>query len=299
MSQPTRRRQRGFLLNPYRYGGGGMGGGGSGLSAVAQLALNPRGRAGRGATGSSFVATAGLALGAGPPATFDPAAKGANATLSNGNRTLTDVASGSYGTASTTVPQSAGLLYCEFVMDTIMGGGDRACVGFTTSAGRTPTQVGDASTGWGYMVVRGGYYHSASVNDLGHSGAQGDIVMMALNLTTGNAWWGRNGAWNQGNPAAGTSPIVTGVAGTIYPAAMITMFLPPMPIPSKAKGDIVVVFDIDSTGKVIDFEFTPTKDAGYNRKLRDTFAGFQFRPAVNGQGVPVRSKYSATLSTGR
>jgi hypothetical protein len=56
------------------------------------------------------------------------------------------------------------------------------------------------------------------------------------------------------------------------------MFLPPMPIPNKAKGLITVVFDIDSTGKVIDFEFTPTKDNGYNRKLKELFAGFQFRP---------------------
>jgi hypothetical protein len=69
------------------------------------------------------------------------------------------------------------------------------------------------------------------------------------------------------------------------------MFLPPMPIPNKAKGLITVVFDIDSTGKVIDFEFTPTKDGGYNRKLKELFAGFQFRPGVNGLGQPVRAKY--------
>jgi hypothetical protein len=69
------------------------------------------------------------------------------------------------------------------------------------------------------------------------------------------------------------------------------MFLPPMPIPNKAKGLITVVFDIDSTGKVIDFEFTPTKDGGYNRKLKELFAGFQFRPGVNGLGQAVRAKY--------
>ena len=86
-------------------------------------------------------------------------------------------------------------------------------------------------------------------------------------------------------------PGTGGGPGSIYPPSPTTMFLPPMPIPNKAKGLITVVFDIDSTGKVIDFEFTPTKDGGYNRKLKELFAGFQFRPGVNGLGIPVRAKY--------
>jgi hypothetical protein len=88
-----------------------------------------------------------------------------------------------------------------------------------------------------------------------------------------------------------TGPGSGGGPGSIYPPSPTTMFLPPMPIPNKAKGLITVVFDIDSTGKVIDFEFTPTKDGSYNRKLKELFAGFQFRPGVNGLGQPVRAKY--------
>ena len=69
------------------------------------------------------------------------------------------------------------------------------------------------------------------------------------------------------------------------------MFLPPLPVPGKAKGEIVVQFDVDSTGRVLDIAFTPTKDGNYNRKLKEAFAAVRFRPATNGLGVPVRAKY--------
>jgi len=91
-------------------------------------------------------------------------------------------------------------------------------------------------------------------------------------------------------------PGTGGGAGTVYPPAPIELFLPPMPIPGKAKGEIVVQFDVDSTGKVLDIVFTPTKDGNYNRKLREAFAAVRFRPATNGLGVPVRAKYEVTYT---
>ena len=91
-------------------------------------------------------------------------------------------------------------------------------------------------------------------------------------------------------------PGTGGGPGTIYPPAPIELFLPPMPIPGKAKGEVVVVFDVDSTGKVLDLQFTPTKDGNYNRKLREAFAAVRFRPATNGLGVPVRAKYEVTYT---
>jgi len=91
-------------------------------------------------------------------------------------------------------------------------------------------------------------------------------------------------------------PGTGGGPGTIYPPAPIELFLPPMPIPGKAKGEIVVQFDVDSTGKVLDINFTPTKDGNYNRKLREAFAAVRFRPATNGLGVPVRAKYEVTYT---
>ena len=62
------------------------------------------------------------------------------------------------------------------------------------------------------------------------------------------------------------------------------------------KGTIVVVFDVDSTGKVLDLQFNPTKDGSYNRKLREALIAIRFRPAVNAQGVPVRARTEITYS---
>lgn len=91
-------------------------------------------------------------------------------------------------------------------------------------------------------------------------------------------------------------PGTGGGTGSVYPPAPTELFLPPLPVPNKAKGTIVVVFDVDSTGKVIDLQFQPTKDGNYNRKLREALAAIRFRPAVNAQGVPIRAKTEITYS---
>ena len=82
-----------------------------------------------------------------------------------------------------------------------------------------------------------------------------------------------------------------GGAGTIYPPTPTELFIPPMPPPSKIKGfELVAEFDVDSTGKVIAYEFTKTKDSAYNKKLDDILGSVRFRPGVNGLGVAVRAK---------
>jgi hypothetical protein len=92
-------------------------------------------------------------------------------------------------------------------------------------------------------------------------------------------------------------PGTGGGPGTIYPPSPTELFLPPMPTPGKVKGtEIVVQFDVDSTGRVLDFEFTPTKDGAYNRKLREALAAIRFRPAVDATGQPVRAKAVLTYT---
>lgn len=92
-------------------------------------------------------------------------------------------------------------------------------------------------------------------------------------------------------------PGTGGGPGTVYPPSPTELFLPPMPTPGRVKGtEIVVQFDVDSTGRVLDFEFTPTKDGNYNRKLREALAAIRFRPAVDATGVPVRAKAVLTYT---
>lgn len=94
----------------------------------------------------------------------------------------------------------------------------------------------------------------------------------------------------------GTGAGTGGGPGSIYPPAPTELFLPPLPVPGKAKGTVIVEFDVDSTGKVVDLQFTPTKDGAYNRKLREALVSIRFRPAVDGRGVPVRAKTQITYS---
>jgi protein TonB len=84
-----------------------------------------------------------------------------------------------------------------------------------------------------------------------------------------------------------------GGTGGIFPPTPSELFIPPVPVPDKVKGKtITIVFDVDSTGRVIDFELTPTRDAAYNRKLREILAATRFRPATDASGRPVRAKYN-------
>lgn len=91
-------------------------------------------------------------------------------------------------------------------------------------------------------------------------------------------------------------PGTGGGLGANYPPAPIELFLPPMPIPGKAKGEVVVQFDVDSTGRVLDIQFTRTKDSGYNRKLEEAFRSVRFRPGTDSRGMPVRAKYEVTYT---
>jgi hypothetical protein len=69
------------------------------------------------------------------------------------------------------------------------------------------------------------------------------------------------------------------------------MFIPPLPQPRKVVGARVkAVFDVDSTGRVLAVDFTPTADGGYNRKLKDVFNSFRFRPGTRPDGTPVRAQ---------
>jgi hypothetical protein len=64
-----------------------------------------------------------------------------------------------------------------------------------------------------------------------------------------------------------------------------------MPPPSKIKGfELIAQFEVDSTGKVVSFDFNRTKDKDYNKKLQDILGSVRFRPGVNGLGVAVRAR---------
>jgi hypothetical protein len=51
---------------------------------------------------------------------------------------------------------------------------------------------------------------------------------------------------------------------------------------------VIAQFDVDETGRVLSFKFTPTPDGGYNRKLNDVLRTYRFRPGTKPDGTPIR-----------
>ncbi|MGA9837004.1 MAG: hypothetical protein WBQ26_06790, partial [Gemmatimonadaceae bacterium] len=105
---------------------------------------------------------------------------------------------------------------------------------------------------------------------------------------------GRGGGTGSGvgtGRGSGTGPGTGGGTQANYPPQPIEVFLPPYPIPDDVKGfHLVAEFDVDSTGRVLNMDFTPTRDRGYNRRLTDVLRSFKFRPGTTPDGTPVHMK---------
>jgi hypothetical protein len=53
---------------------------------------------------------------------------------------------------------------------------------------------------------------------------------------------------------------------------------------------LVAEYDIDETGRVLSYKFTPTRDRDYNRRLDEVLRSFRFRPGTRPDGTPIRMK---------
>ena len=95
---------------------------------------------------------------------------------------------------------------------------------------------------------------------------------------------------------SGVGPGTGGGNQANYPPRVMELFIPPMPVPDKARRSrIIAEFDVDSTGKVLSFDFTPTKDGDYNKRLSEVFRGFRFRAGTTPDGRPLRMKAQLTI----
>lgn len=69
---------------------------------------------------------------------------------------------------------------------------------------------------------------------------------------------------------------------------MIALPILPLPIPAKVRPyKMVARFEVDSTGAARLIEFNPSRDAGYNKRIRQMLLEIRFRPAVTADGRPV------------
>ena len=70
---------------------------------------------------------------------------------------------------------------------------------------------------------------------------------------------------------------------------MIALTILPIPVPSKVRPyTLIAYFDVDTLGNATLLSFNPSKDGGYNRRIKEMLGEIRFRPAVRPDGRPVR-----------
>lgn len=110
--------------------------------------------------------------------------------------------------------------------------------------------------------------------------------------TTGNGP-GRGGGVGSGigtGRGSGTGPGTGGGEGTIYPPTVVALPILPLPIPAKVRPyKMIAQFEVDTTGTARLIGFNPSRDSGYNKRIREMLLEIRFRPAVTMDGRPVKA----------
>jgi len=129
-------------------------------------------------------------------------------TLSNDNLTADSTTFSSYRTCLSTISKTSGKWYWEAKADRI---GNELLTGICTASQSLTSYPGQSGTD-GYSWFNGGRYYRDGTYTSGTSFVANDILMFALDLDSGKLWFGKNGTWNQGDPANDLLPVFSGIA---------------------------------------------------------------------------------------
>ena len=81
----------------------------------------------------------------------------------------------------------------------------------------------------------------------------------------------------------------------MYPPTVTALPILPLPVPGKVRPyTMVALFDVDTLGNATLLSFSPSKDGSYNKRIREMLSEIRFRPAVRGDGRPVRDTAQIT-----
>jgi len=147
-------------------------------------------------------------------ATFNPLVEGAaSEVFTQGNLRVYQGAV--QGTSIATIGVSTGKIYWEEYIES----GVNNTTGVVSSTEYTDYPGLNADTGIGWYK-NGTYYIANDTDSTGHATyTTADVLLFALDVDTGKIWFGKNGTWNEGDPALGTTPAYTLPTGeTYYPA---------------------------------------------------------------------------------
>lgn len=142
-------------------------------------------------------------------ATWDPADKGSNVTLSNGNLTAAIANGSTQASTKATIGKSSGKWYWELKFDSTTSG-SHVTVGIASSAIAVNGYIGLNATNYSYFSGNGQKYNNAGGAAYGATWTTGDVIGIALDMTGGTLTFYKN------NVSQGTA--YTGLSGTFYPA---------------------------------------------------------------------------------
>lgn len=110
---------------------------------------------------------------------------------------------------------------------------------------------------------------------------------------TGPGTGGGTGSGVGTGTGTGIGPGTGGGAATIFPPRPRALFVPPNGVPRRLKGKTIIIeLEIDEAGKVLTAEFSPRSgDGGYDDQFLASLREQRFRPAVRGDGTPVKFTY--------
>ena len=148
-----------------------------------------------------------------------------NMSVTNGNLNVTRSQT-SQGRIAGTIGITSGKYYFEATRTTTGGIGNNVAFGVTDiesafgtgQYGGNPTSSGGASQEWVLTdrstAVNGSTY--TNLNSTLGNVTDGDVVQVAVDMTAGKIWFGKNGTFS-GTPASGSSAAFSNLSGTVVP----------------------------------------------------------------------------------
>lgn len=148
-------------------------------------------------------------------AALDPANTNAGLTLTNSRRTCNRNAGGaSLVTSFTQTAHASGKWYFEVRIDSMSGATNFQIHGVAPVGTANTAHIGTSANGYGYYAQTGQKFNNNTGASYGTAYAAGDIIQVALDLTNGRIFFGKNNTWQaSGDPVGGTNPAYSGISG--------------------------------------------------------------------------------------
>lgn len=95
---------------------------------------------------------------------------------------------------------------------------------------------------------------------------------------------------------SGDGPGTGGGTQVNYSPQVLNLTIPPLPPPARVRGwTMLADFDVDSTGRVLDFKVNSSPDRSYDRLIANTLRTYRFRPGTRPDGTPIRMIAQLTI----